>query len=115
MIETNTTTEMPKTAVCAFEVKQGKTAKQARKSINRFSPLKKGGYSKICKACRCQLSAEWTTARASYRKAYQKARQLVAQGKKVRIPDAKSWKEGDPIRYTNGAIYKDKSEAAASV
>lgn len=106
-------TETPKTQVCQYELKKlGKTVKQARKPIKSFSPLKKGGYSQICKGCRCILSKEWTTKRADYRRSYQSALQMnakrVAEGLKpnVRVPTAKTWKAGDPLRFVNGTAIK---------
>jgi hypothetical protein len=57
------------------------------------------------------LSIEWTTKRAEYRKLYQKARQLLAAGVNVRVPNAKDHRNGDVLRYSNGTVISDPKVA----
>lgn len=112
-------TQMPKTQVCIREVNElGKTERQARKPLSKFSPKKDGGYHPICKACRCALSNGWTTKRADYRKLYHQALQVNRKAGKtlVRVPTAKTYKSGDKLRFaSNGAVYKPKAARASTI
>lgn len=104
----------PKTQMCSLELKRGVHPNKARKPFSKFSLVngQEGVYHKICKECRTKLSKEWTTARADYRKEYQKARMINLQAGKevVRVPDAKTFRSGDVLRYkSNNMIYRPKA------
>lgn len=92
----------------------GKSRPASTFPLERFSLLQTGKRRTICKECQTRLSKEWTTRRADYRKLYQQARALVEQGEKVAVPNAKEYKKGDILRYTNGKAYKPASKAATA-
>jgi flagellar biosynthesis GTPase FlhF len=73
-------------------------------TVANFSPVDavnnpngEAGFRPICKGCQTKASIAWTTKRADYRKAYQRAVQLIKLGIPAIVPNAKDWKAGDVI------------------
>lgn len=104
-----TTTKAPRPEFyCSKCAKEGEFDEDGKP---QFYYLQNGKISGICRVCSTEQANSWTTRRADLRKAQATARRLINQGIAAVIPQAATWKEGDPILTVDGENALDAWEA----